>query len=404
MSKTQTNSLRLVRRVLLPLFVVAVPIAAMMAIVVYHHRSVRPAGQSPAAATASFGNDNWPVVRGDAALTGTAPGDLPSKLKVLWRFQAAGPIKSPPVVSNGTVFAASTDKHLYAISASDGSLVWKFETDSELEAGPLWADGNVYAGSSNGTLYALDAAAGTPLWQFEAGGQIAGAANTAELDGKRLILFGSYDNVLYALDAQNGASVFQHEAASYINGSPAIASQIAAFGSCDGFVHCVPLDRAKSPISIDAGAYVAASPAITDSIMYVGSYEGVFTAADIVTGQVLWRHSSQKDDAFFSSPAVSAAYVVVGCRDHILYCFNRVEGTLAWTFEAGDDFDSSPVICGDKVVVGNNDGRLYLVDLQTGKELFSYTLGSPVVSSPAIARNTLFVGCDNGLLFAFCAD
>lgn len=405
MNKTPSHSFTLVRRVLMPLFVVAVPIAAMIAFVLYYHRAVPSKTSSAAASTFAFGSEQWPVARGDAALTANAAGTLPAAFKVKWRFQTAGPIKSAPVVAGGIVFAASMDKFVYALDASEGSLRWKFQADSELEAAPLWDDGRVFIGSNNGAFYALNAASGELLWQFKAGGQIAGGANVSVTSsGQKLIVFGSYDNVLYALDAQTGKLVLQHEAGSYINGSPAIAGQTAVFGSCDGFVHCVPLDGEQQPKSIDAGSYVAASPAVFGTVMYVGSYEGVFTAADINTGDVQWRHSSQKDDAFFSSAAVNDAFVVVGCRDHRLYCFNRADGNLAWTFEAAGDFDSSPVICGDKVIVGNNDGRLYIVDLPSGRETFSYTLGSPVVSSPAIAQSSLFIGCDNGLLFAFGAN
>ncbi|MCE5184774.1 MAG: PQQ-binding-like beta-propeller repeat protein [Planctomycetaceae bacterium] len=403
MSRYRTNTARLLSRILLPLLIVALPIAAMIAFILYHHQKPHLAqvAEHPLDQP-TFGGQAWPTIRGDSAMTGAASGSLPSKLKPAWTFQTGGAIKSAPLAAEGLVFAASEDKGLYALGVLDGKLVWRFEADDPLEAGPLWADGRVLIGSNKGTFYALDAANGRPLWQFDAGGQIAGAANAAiDPNGRALVLLGSYDSNLYALDAKTGQKVFAREAGSYINGSPAIAQGIAVFGSCDGFVHTVPLDGRQSARSIDAGSYVAAGPAIRDSVMYVGSYEGVFTAADIQTGKILWRHSSKEDDAFFSSPAVNDMYAVVGCRDHRLYCFDRDKGTLLWTFEAADDFDSSPVICGDKIAVGNNDGRLYIVDLRSGKEVFSYTLGSPVVSSPAVAQNKLFIGCDNGLLFAF---
>jgi outer membrane protein assembly factor BamB len=401
LKKNSLNQIHLIRRVLVPFFIVAVPIAAMIAFVLYHRQAAPAAVITDRTPTDNFGADTWPIGRGDAQLTGLAAGRLPSTLKLAWRFPTGGAIKAAPVVAEGRVFAASTDKHLYALAASDGKELWRFETRHKLEAGPLVHAGRVYVGSSSGLFYALEAATGKMLWTFKAGGQIAGAANAGMTDGRTVIVFGSYDNHLYGLDAETGEPVFKHSADSYINGSPALIEQSAVFGSCDGFLYRVPLADGAEAVKIDAGSYIAASCAGAGAVAYVGTYEGLFFAADTRTQEILWSFDNTTGDAFFSSPAVNADSVVVGCRDQKLYCFHRDSGKVRWTFEAGDRFDSSPVICGDKIAVGNDDGRLYLIDLQTGGELFSYTLGSPVASSPAIAQNTLFIGCDNGMLYAF---
>lgn len=401
LKKSSLSQIHLVRRVLVPFFIVAVPVAAMIAFVLYYRQAKPAAADTERPPSAAFGADNWPVVRADAQLTGTAPGNLPSKLKLAWRFQAKGSIKSAPVVADGRVFVASMDKHLYALEAANGRKLWAFEADDELEAGPLFQAGRVFVGSNSGTFYALEAASGKTLWTFEAGGQIAGAANAATTDAGAVIVFGSYDNNLYGLDAQTGRLHVKHSADSYINGTPAIMEQSAVFGSCDGFLYRVPLAAEAEAVKIDAGSYIAASPAAEGPTAYVGTYEGLFFAADTQTAQILWSFDNKTGDAFFASPAVSADSVVVGCRDQKLYCFQRDSGKVRWTFEAQDRFDSSPVISGDLIAVGNDDGRLYLVDLRTGRQLFSYTLGSPVAASPAIAQNRLFIGCDSGLFCAF---
>jgi len=395
------EQLHIARRVLVPLFIVAVPIAAMVAFVLYHRQAQRATNTIRQSSPVSFGADTWPTVRGDAQLTGTASGHLPSKLKLVWHFQTDGAIKAPPVVADGRVFAASMDRHLYAIDAATGKQLWRFKADDELEAGPLFHEGHVFIGSNNGTFYALEGDSGKTLWTFEADGKIAGAANLATGDAAAVIVFGSYDNHLYGLDARTGGLLFKHAASSYINGTPAVIGQSAAFGSCDGFLYRVPLTEGAEAVKIDAGSYIAASGAASGSVVYVGTYEGQFLAAETDSGRVLWSFDNTTGDAFFSSPAVDEKSVVVGCRDQKLYCFERETGKVRWTFEASDRFDSSPLVAGGTVAVGNDDGRLYLLDLETGRELFSYTLGSAVASSPAAAQNRLFIGCDNGFLYAF---
>jgi outer membrane protein assembly factor BamB len=403
----QKKNNHLLRRTLMPLLIVALPIAAMVAYIFYYklaHRPVSPALQS-LSEPVSFGLDNWPVFRGNAALTGQADGTLPQKLSLKWTFQAKDAVRSAPIIAQDKVFVSSMDKHLYAIDLATGKQVWKFQADDELEAAPLYHDDSLYVGSANGAFYSVNAHTGQQQWVYEVGGKIVGAANIAEYPKTHgcVVVFGSYDNNLYALEAETGELVFKHPAESYINGSIAVADNAAVFGSCDANIYWVPIADPNAAVTINAGSYVATNPAVDDGVIYAGSYEGVFLAADVKTQKILWQFD-ESEDAFLSSPAVNNEVVVVGCRDRNVYCLDRFTGKKRWAFSAQDNFDSSPVICGDKVAIGCDDGRLYLLDIQTGKEIFSYTLGSPILSSPAIAQSHLIIGCDNGTVYAFVAE
>ena len=400
----QKKNSHLVRRTLVPLLIVALPIAAMVAYILYYKQATRPA--NPVAQSlsepVSFGNDNWPIFRGDAALTGRAVGNLPDALEIAWKFQTEDAVRSAPIIANDNVFISSMDKHLYAVDLATGTEIWKFEADDELEASGLYHNGFIYIGSNSGTFYAIRCENREPVWTFKANGKITGSANIAKHPetGRAVILFGSYDNNLYCLDAETGELVFEYPAESYINGSIAVTDNAAVFGSCDANIYWVPIADPNSAKTIDAGSYVATNPAIDTDVIFAGSYEGTFLAADMKTQKTLWQFDESKD-AFLSAPAVNENVVIVGCQDRNVYCLNRSTGDKLWTFSAQDGFDSNPVICGDKVAIGCDDGRLYLLDIQTGKEVFDYTLGSPVLSSAAIAKNYLIIGCDNGTVYAF---
>ena len=62
---------------------------------------------------------DWPFYRGDAAMSGVADTELPSKPELLWSFKTGGPIKSSPVISQGRVFIGSDDGNVYAINFTD---------------------------------------------------------------------------------------------------------------------------------------------------------------------------------------------------------------------------------------------------------------------------------------------
>lgn len=405
MEKKDISRRHIVRRTLTALLIAAIPIGAMILFILLHKRTYPiPPSRLTVRQPASFGQQAWPIFRGDAALTGQAAGILPDKLKLEWIFKTKNAVKSTPIAGENKVFVSSMDHCLYALEIHSGKEIWRFEADEAFEASPAYHNGAVYIGSNRGTFYAVNAQTGQLLWSCKTDGKITGSANIAvhPKTEQTLVIFGSYDNNLYAADAADGRIVFKYAAQNYINGAVAAAQGTAVFGSCDANLYLVPLDAPEKSRTIDAGSYVAANPVIFEGVVYAGNYDGVFLAADMASGAILWRFD-KADDAFFSSPAVSERAVVVGCRDGKVYSFSRRTGEILWTFAAQDSFDSSPLLCGDKAAVGCSDGRLYLLDIKSGKELFAYTLGASVSSSPAAAQNRLLVGCEDGSVYAFVA-
>lgn len=399
----------MINRVLVPFFIIALPISAILAIILYYHHNKAQKPLPPEqprtqvlSQAAAFGSRQWPVFRGDAAFTGVTEGTLADSFDLAWRFETRGPVKSTPVVANGIAYFSSTDSYLYAADIKTGHEKWWFKANDALEASPLYADGKLFVASDFGTFYAVNAEDGLVVWTFDAKNKILGSANSYvdAATGKRRIVFGGYDNCLYSLDAEDGTLIWKMEARSYINGAPAVAGGTAVFGSCDGNLYLVPLDDPNGTQTIDIESYMAASPAIADGVIYAGNYEGLFIAASLTSREVVWQFR-RKDVPFLSSPAVTADRVLFGARDNNLYCLNRSDGAVVWTFASTASIDSSPVVCGDRVVFGSDNGRLYIVDLADGKEIFAYTLGKPVTAGPAIAENTILVGCEDGAVYAF---
>src|SRR5256714_9804028 len=102
-----------------------------------------------AAGTAYFGS-------GDGKLY-AIPAETTTTPKVKWTYQTGGPITATPALgSGGTVYVASQDGSLYAISKT-GSFLWKFATGGSITSSPAVANGLVYVGSSDHTLYAINA-------------------------------------------------------------------------------------------------------------------------------------------------------------------------------------------------------------------------------------------------------
>jgi outer membrane protein assembly factor BamB len=121
---------------------------------------------------------------------------------------------------------------------------------------------------------------------------------------------------------------------------------------------------------------------------------------DLKEGKKVWVFKD-REFPYFSSPAVTPEWVVVGGRDKLLHCVKRADGQPVWSFATHGKVDSSPAICGDKVVVGSDDGRLYVVSLGGGKEVWSYEVGQGIESSPAVAGGKVVVGGNDGNVYCF---
>ena len=67
------------------------------------------------------------------------------------------------------------------------------------------------------------------------------------------------------------------------------------------------------------------------------------------------------EDAIYSSPTVWGEVVLVGCRDHHLYAFDRrmKQTQPVWSFKTRSYIHASPVVVGDTVLVASFDGNLY---------------------------------------------
>ncbi|MGB1598737.1 MAG: PQQ-binding-like beta-propeller repeat protein, partial [Promethearchaeia archaeon] len=70
-----------------------------------------------------------------------------------WTFRTSGAITSAPVVSSdgGTVFVASRDYNIYAVSSTTGLRKWSFATDGPVISSPVQSANGaiVYVGSSD---------------------------------------------------------------------------------------------------------------------------------------------------------------------------------------------------------------------------------------------------------------
>lgn len=332
----------------------------------------------------------------------TAPGPLPNRLAVAWKFKTGGPVVSSATVANGRVYFGSDDGHLYALRLTDGRRLWSFKAGDVVEATPLIVGGAVVFGSADHWLYSLDAGTGKLRWKYKTDDKILGGANEGTVAGgkKTLIVVGSYDNRVHCVDAGTGHRMWTYETDNYVNGSPVVYEGKVIVGGCDGVLHVMRLSDGKKIRAIVIGDYIAATAAVDGRYAYLGHYGNKVVCADLAAGRIVWTYVDRLFP-YFSSPAVSSDRVVIGGRDKRVHGLRRDNGKPLWEFRTRGKVDSSPVICDGKVLVGSEDGRFYMLDLSDGRERWSYEIGAPIVGSPSVYEGTVLIGADDGYLYAF---
>jgi uncharacterized repeat protein (TIGR02543 family) len=177
-------------------------------------------------------------------------------------------IASSPAVANGMVYFGAEDGYLYALNASDGTLVWRrqlgdTENGAEVWSSPAVSNGVVYAGVAShssapcvaGKMFAFNAANGTPVWTFDAIDQTSCASGTCL--GAGIWSSPAIDEQFGTLwigtgNAGMGCTPTTAQATRYPDGILALS---AVSGTLKGFYQTMPND-------ITDGGDVGSSPAL----------------------------------------------------------------------------------------------------------------------------------------------
>ncbi len=347
--------------------------------------------------TITHAQNDWPIFRGNAQLTGVSQSTLPEQPELLWTFEAKGDIEGSPVISSNMVYATSLDSNLYALDLHSGKLQWKYAALAETKASPAVSNGVVYFGDESGAFHAVEVATGKRKWLFQTDGGVISSGNFYQ----DRVLFGSYDNHLYCLDA-HGKLLWKLETDGYIHATPAIFSELAVVAGCDGLFRVVRIRDGVEVKKAQAGAYVAASTAVLNGRAYVGTFANRVSCFDLNGASVVWEYDHpQRDFPFFASAAVTNEILIACGRDKLVHALNPQDGKVLWTHSTKTKIEASPVIVGSRVFVAVANGDLLALDLKTGKVAWQFESGSSFIASPAVAQGKLVVGSTDGVIYCF---
>jgi outer membrane protein assembly factor BamB len=388
-----------------------------------------------------------PTFHGNNLRTGHTSNVASSAPALLWKFRTDASVNASPVIGpDGTIFLASTDGRLYALTQI-GAEKWSFQAKESIFSTPaIGGDGTIYFSDLAGNYYALNPD-GTQKWiySFSAGTDRRITASPAVTDGG-ISYVPSWNNQLCAITPA-GNSLWCASLKGMLSSSPALDSngdvyiagqdvnQSTAFavykfapdsstqrwkfsnelgidrnraistpaidtqrnclyvgmtGDSNGILYELRLNDGSLVRQVDFVRGILSSPAIgSDGTLYVGSLDGSLYAIDPDTGKTRWQFDAEGNYLIGSPTVDGAGNIYIGDSDGILYALSPA-GKELWHFAAQSNIASAPVIGTDgKIYFTSFDGYLYVLGNAAGDNIFYFPQVADGMSGNAKFQTTL---------------
>jgi outer membrane protein assembly factor BamB len=338
---------------------------------------------------------------------------------------------------NGRLFVGSADGGLYALRASDGSVIWRFQTTGPVQSEPYYDAelDTVYFGSHDGALYGVKAYDGSLVFRLNTGAEV---ARKVVHQGELLFVANAADH-LFAIDRRSGKIRWQTKRPSALGkemagyAGPALADGVVYQAYSDGHVAAyvaqtgaerwpavdllADVDESGEAIKYldaDTTPIIATTGTGSDArkVLYVASYAGGVFALDARTGTRVFRNEQALGVTalgwFAEPPHQDAAGVSVPGRRILLAASAATglwaldpdaQGRMLWRNPIPDGGMSRPVACAGTIVAATSRYGLFLLAPENGKVIDGVDPGSGFSQTPAVVGTRIFITSNGGTLF-----
>lgn len=295
-----------------------------------------------------------------------------------------GSLFPSPAVYNGIVYLASLEGRVYALDAALGTEKWaqEYRIPGEIQASPLVAQGKVFVAATN-KIYAIDAQAGRAAWEkpFEAVGRI-WAKLAVDTEGAGALYAGTMDKNFYAIDAATGNLKWDFKSGGAILTAPLVYKGKVFFGAFDGnFYSLNPESRAKGlPFPAQgewifkAGSWIWSGPVRDKDTLYFATTGGKVYAVSALNGQPVWPKPFEISSSFRSNPVVYRDTLIIASQEGRIYSLRLADGQMKWSSPSslGASILADLSISDDALYIYTQEHTLYALDAGTGMQRWGY--------------------------------
>jgi outer membrane protein assembly factor BamB len=338
------------------------------------------------------------------------------KIKKLWSVgvgdgQGKGLYKLQPVIDGGTIFAASAEGEVKAISRDRGKVIWDTELDTALSGGVGVYGDALLLGSSDGSVLKLSVSSGELLWSTRLQGEVLAPPQG---DG-RVVVAQTYDGRLQGLDFDSGEKLWTYDSNVPVltirgTSTPILNNNTVYAGFANGRVLALNAETGaiqwEVRVAISQGRSeierivdVDGTMALIGSELYAASYQGRVVAIDAASGRKVW----QKDVSSFSGVSQGFGNVYVTDENGTISAYLRNGQGLRWQQEALAYRElSRPTPVSSYVAVADFEGVVHLVSQVDGEFVGRVKAGGDGARADMLTDgNVLYVFTNKGKLIAY---
>lgn len=352
--------------------------------------------------------------------------DSVSRLAPAWSTQISGVGSTPPVLSDGVLYAASDGGQLLALDARTGSVEWIGQIPTGTVTTPVVTGGTVLVHVA-GVLAAFDVGCavggGTcrPVWTAHTGG--ANLASPVVNGGVAYVVSSPGGLSAYPVDCADPcpADWSARDPVGHVAYPVAVADGVvwdtsdhalSAFSrTCTGTCHPIVND-----VHLGSGE-LSSAPAVASGILVVGSSDGhVYSvSSSCATGgdcHPLWVGRTR--GGVSATPVIADGRVFVATTEGRVYAFPVTCGTRggacqpSWRGAVGGAIDQQLAVSGGLVYASSSDGTIVVLPEDCAElrcsAVTTLTVGS-LPRAPAVwAGRVVYAASADGVLTAYTVD
>lgn len=352
-------------------------------------------------------NADWPMFQHDAYNSGTLSTTGPSEpVEAVWTFETGDGLVAQPIIKDGTVFQASRDSSVYAISADTGEQEWSVGTNKPLVRTPAVANSIVYVPTQTGRILAFSVGTGSGQWQRSLGFEVATDLTMTE-NGVLVAEAGLSADFVYNLDGATGEVRWQYEMEDrYAYDCPVVGGGRIYVGRNATIEARTRSDRTKlwtaSVGGFDNFRAADRNNGVTYSdyeggTLFAGGTNNGVISLDAESGEENWRFENIGD--VDSTPVLADGTLYVTTEEPALHAIDPSIGTERWQVDL-DGSPTSPVVADDMVYLGTDANSVYGFDAQSSEQRWRFETGGGVVVPPAVLDGTVYAASTDGTLYA----
>lgn len=214
--------------------------------------------------------------------------------KQLWLYSRKVPVltlrgTSSPVINDGVVYTGFAGGKLVALDLQKGFVQWEasitapsgrseLERMVDIDGDPFISDGTVYVATYQGELAAVSEYSGTLLWRRKLS-----SYTGIDVDWRNIYVSDDAGNV-WGINPENGAAMWKQD--KLLNrrlSAPAVIDGYVVVGDYEGYLHWLSHDDGKMVARTRVGGEaITAAPVMSDGVVYVFGDGGALAAVQPV--------------------------------------------------------------------------------------------------------------------------